>query len=221
MSVFEAKNISFSYPKTRKEGPISVLSSLSFSLAEGERIALLGPSGCGKTTLLKVLAGLLDADEGEFLENGVDVLPIQVRDRNVAYAFQEPFLYPKMSLYANLMMALSGYKLTRDEKDALVKQCIIDCGLTNFINLPMKYLSKGEQQKVALARALIREPSLFLADEPFSALDSETKKECFALMDKWAEKGKTSIIYCTHYELDIFHFDHAYRMENGKLTQIK
>ena len=219
MSDFIAEHIAFSY-RGKKEA-VPVLSDVSFELKEGEGLCLLGASGTGKTTLLKILAGFLNADKGSFKEDGNDVLPIVTKDRDVAYMFQDPFLYPHMSVYENLIMGLSGFHLSREERDARVKEMLIKCGLEDILNLSPKHLSLGQKQMIALSRSLIREPSLFLADEPFSALDPLSKTKCMSLLFEFARKGKSSIIYATHHEEDTLFFPRAARLENGKLHFIK
>lgn len=219
MSDFLAEHIAFSYRDKKSCTP--VLTDVSFSLNEGESLCLFGASGSGKTTLLKVLAGFLNAEKGAFFEDGNDVLPIVTKDRDVAYMFQDPFLYPHMSVYENLMMGLSGFHLSREEKDIRVKEMLIKCNLQDYLNLSPKHLSLGQKQKIALSRSLIKEPSLFLADEPFSALDSLSKKECMSLLFEFASVGKSSIIYATHHEEDILFFSKAARLVDGKLLFVK
>lgn len=219
MSNFEAKDIAFSYRDKKKT--TSVLQGISFALKEGEAVALLGASGSGKSTLLKILAGLLDADSGVFLENGSDVLPIQARDRDLAFSFQEIVLYPSQTVYGNLYLALNDYPLSREEKDILIKKMLEECDLLDYVNVKPRYLSEGQKQMVALGRALIRKPSLYLADEPFSALDPTTKNKLIPLMFRFAEANKTALIYATHDGDDLRYFSRVLWLEDGKIQEKK
>ena len=98
---------------------------------------------------------------------------------------------------------------------------LIKCNLQDYLNLSPKHLSIGQKQKIALSRSLIKEPSLFLADEPFSALDPLSKKECMSLLFEFASVGKSCIIYATHHEEDILFFSKAARLVDGKLLFVK
>jgi len=219
MSNFEAKDIVFAYRDKKKITP--VLQGISFSLKEGETVALLGASGSGKSTLLKILAGLLDADGGLFLENGHDVLPTQTRDRDLAFSFQEIVLYPSQTVYGNLYLALNDYPLSREEKDLLIKKMLEECGLLDYINVKPRYLSEGQKQMVALGRALIRKPSLYLADEPFSALDPIAKNKLIQLMFRFSLANKTALIYATHDGNDLHQFSRVLWLGDGKIQEKK
>lgn len=192
----EVKNLSFTFVK-KGEKDFVALKNVNFKFKQGDVVALLGPSGAGKTTLLRCLAGFLN-HEGQVILNEEDISNIQTRDRDIAYIFQKPFLYPHLTIYANVCQALKYFGLTRDEVDHYAKDYIERYKMTKFINFKPRHLSVGEQQKVCLIRGLIREPSLLLLDEPFANIDASFKEEICNLIFKDIKDQGVPTIYVTH-----------------------
>ena len=190
------KDLSFTYIE-KGEKDFVALKNINFKIDEGDIVALLGPSGAGKTTLLRCLAGFLN-HEGQVILNDEDISNIQTSDREIAYIFQKPFLYPHLTIYANVCQALKYFNLTRDEVDHYAKTYIKNYKLLKYINFKPRHLSVGEQQKVCLIRGLIREPSLLLLDEPFANIDNAFKEEMCAQIFKDIEQQKVPTIYVTH-----------------------
>ncbi len=221
MSDYVLRGLDFSYKgKTRKEPVTKVFENLCFEFDQGDTIFLSGQSGEGKTTLLKILAGLLDPDEGSLKFRGEEILDIKASSRDVAFCFQEAFLYPFLTVYGNLYAALDGYGLKRMEKDKLIKEIIKGSPVAKLLNFKPKELSLGQKETVALYRALVRKPSLFLADEPFSGVDVRTKDALLKEMFRLVKNSDTTLIYVGHDVNESRHFDRHYRLEGGKLNLV-
>ena len=191
------KNISFAY-KNKDKSVSPVFDNLSFNVEAGEVIGLIGESGCGKTTLLRILSGALDPSQGNIVLGDEDVTNIMTRDRDVAYVFQRPVLYPHMSIYQNVCSALSYYGLTRDEVDYKAKGYLKKYKMVKYINYKPRHLSDGQKQMVCLMRAFIREPALLLLDEPFFNLDIKTKDELADSCFKEIKEHQVTTIFVTH-----------------------
>ena len=177
------------------EGSTSeVLSGLNFDVAKGELVCLLGPSGCGKTTLLKIIAGFIAPSSGRVLVNGQTVVKPGA-DRCVV--FQEDALFPWLTAAENIAFGLKS-RLTRKTLAFEVDRYLEMVGLVPFRNYLPSQLSGGMKQRVALARVLILKPKLLLMDEPFGALDAQTREEMQELLlELWRELGHT-ILFVTH-----------------------
>lgn len=152
----------------------TILSSIFLTLEKGETIAVQGPSGAGKSTLLKVIAGLVPAN-GNILINNKNMQGICPQSRNIGYLSQDLHLFPHLSVRANLGLALLFSSIPRPKRRDLIEQTLALCAIDHRAGRRPNQLSGGERQRAALARALVRRPTLLLLDEPFSALDSETK----------------------------------------------
>lgn len=177
------------------EGSASeVLSGLNFDVATEELVCLLGPSGCGKTTLLKIIAGFIAPSSGRVLVNGRRVAKPGA-DRCVV--FQEDALFPWLTAAENIAFGLKG-RLSRKALAVEVDRYLEMVGLVPFRNYLPSQLSGGMKQRVALARVLILKPKLLLMDEPFGALDAQTREEMQELLlELWRELGHT-ILFVTH-----------------------
>ena len=145
---------------SKKYGKI-LFNELNINLEKGEILAIIGPSGCGKTTLLRCICGLEELDSGKILLNGDDITKIPAEERGIGLLFQQPVLYPHLTVSGNLSVA----SFNNHDK------ALVEVGLPNFEDRDVDTLSGGEGQRVALARALLANPNVLLLDEPFSALD--------------------------------------------------
>jgi NitT/TauT family transport system ATP-binding protein len=171
------------------------LEGLSFDVQAGEFVCILGPSGCGKTTLLNIIAGLDQPDSGTIKVDGKPV-PGPGRDRVVI--FQEAALFPWLNVYDNVAFGPACAGVGRKEQTQQVMRYLRMVGLSGFRKAYTHELSGGMKQRVALARALALEPDILLMDEPFAALDAQTRDMLhLELQDIWAKTGKT-IIFVTH-----------------------
>lgn len=182
-TVLELQNISHSYHSNEGETPALV--DLSFSLKEGEFVSIVGPSGCGKSTLLSIITGLISPEKGSVLLNG----------KSIGYMLQKDHLLEWRSVYRNIMLGLEiQHKITPESK--IKARAFLDqYGLLDFADAKPSELSGGMRQRVALIRTLILEPDLLLLDEPFSALDYQTR---LAVGDDIGQiirkEGKTAIL---------------------------
>jgi NitT/TauT family transport system ATP-binding protein len=173
----------------------SALENLSFDVPAGEFVCLLGPSGCGKTTLLNIIAGLDKPDSGTVLMDGKEITG-PGRERVVI--FQEPALFPWLTVLDNVAFGLDCIGTPRKQRNQKVAEYLRLVGLNSFRKAYIHELSGGMKQRVALARALAIEPDILLMDEPFAALDAQTRDMLHAeLQEIWAKTGKT-VLFVTH-----------------------
>lgn len=175
-----------------------VFKELSFSLGKGECLSLLGPSGHGKSTLLKCIAGLEMADQGQIIVRGVDRSRQPTEKRKIVYLHQRALLFPHMNVEENISFGLKARKIDKDVLKEKVDRWLSLTGLTGHKNKYPHQLSGGQQQRVAMARALIIEPDLVLLDEPFHALDQMLKQELYKEMTTLFEELDITSVLVTH-----------------------
>jgi len=181
------------YPS--RDGCVKALEQTSFTVKEGEFIAVVGPSGCGKSTLLKILTGLLPASKGEALLRGT---PISGPRRDIGVVFQSPVLLPWRSILENVLLPVDVQRLGGDRYRKAALELLNLVGLQEFAHRYPWELSGGMQQRVAIARGLIHDPAMLLMDEPFGALDAMTREQMnLELQRIWLERKKT-ILFITH-----------------------
>jgi NitT/TauT family transport system ATP-binding protein len=178
-----------------RTGTVSALEEISFSVGEGEFVAVVGPSGCGKSTLLKILAGILPSTAGEARLRGTAIAGPR---KDIGVVFQAPVLFPWRSVLDNVLLPIDVQGLGREghRQDALDLLNLV--GLQGFEGRYPWELSGGMQQRVAITRALVHDPALLLMDEPFGALDAMTRElKNVELQRIWMEKKKT-VLFITH-----------------------
>jgi NitT/TauT family transport system ATP-binding protein len=186
---FQIKNI------LGKKEKLTVLDNFDLEVNEGEFLSLLGPSGCGKSTFLNILAGLDDYDQGEIL---VDEKPLEKRSFNRGIVFQSYALLPWRTVIRNLELGLEIRRVDRKERRKIAHRYLDLVGLAAFENQYPHQLSGGMRQRVAIARVLAYHPDLLLMDEPFAALDAQTRETLqIELLRIW-EVDKKTIIFVTH-----------------------
>ena len=173
MAKIELKNLSKTYNKK-----IEALHDINFTIEDGQFFVLLGPSGAGKTTTLRCIAGLEKIDNGSILFNDESVTEDQPASRDVCFVFQQYSLYPHYSVYENLAFPLRSpmRKLPEEEIKTKVESIANMLKISNKLNNKATHLSGGEMQRVAIGRALVREPNLYLMDEPLSSLDAKLRE---------------------------------------------
>lgn len=216
MNKLEVKNLYFNY-----DGVHDIIKNVSFSISEDDFLVILGASGDGKTTLLKLISGLLLQDKGDIYFNDENINELMGRDRNISYIFQENFLYTHMTIYQNLLMGFKKQKISDEEKDLKIKEILKLFKITKFINLKPNHLSLGERQKISLAKSLLSNDKIYLFDEPFSALDQQSKDTLLPLLKNAHENKKCPFIYVTHDQKDAYKIaSKVMILKNGKVLQI-
>jgi multiple sugar transport system ATP-binding protein len=202
-------------------GQLRAVDGVDIQTREGEYLVLLGPSGCGKTTLLRTIAGLEEATEGDVLIGGNVVNGLPPRARQVAMVFQSYALYPHKTVLQNIAFPLKAEKSPKEERERRVRWAAELLGIEPLLGRKPRQLSGGERQRVALARALVREPSVFLLDEPLSNLDAKLRASARDELKQFQERVGTTTIYVTHDQTEAMGLgDRIAVMYQGKLRQI-
>ncbi|MEN8435663.1 ABC transporter ATP-binding protein [Clostridium septicum] len=196
MEVIRFKNIKKSYEKGRV-----IIDDLSFTIESGEFVTLVGKSGCGKTTLLKLINGIIKADEGNVIVEGKEISQwdiIELR-RNIGYVIQQIGLFPHMSIGDNIAYVLNIKKTSKEEVDKRVRELINIVGISeDYLKKYPRELSGGQKQRIGVARALASNPDIILMDEPFGAIDEITRKSLQEEIKKIHKELKKTIIFVTH-----------------------
>lgn len=175
-----------------------VVRNVSLSVQPGELVSLLGPSGCGKTTLLRIIAGLLNPDEGSIWIRNNDVTLLPAYKRDIGMVFQNYALFPHMTVYGNIAFGLKRRKVSNQEIKERVTSALQMVNMLGFADRYAKSLSGGQQQRVALARALVLRPAILLLDEPLSALDAKLRVETRDEIRRLQQELGLSSIFVTH-----------------------
>ena len=211
----EIRNISKKY----EEG--EVLEKITFDVIDGEFLSILGSSGCGKTTLLKIVLGLLQPDEGSIFKCGKDITNYPPDKRNIGIVFQNYALFENMTVEQNIEYALRFHKETKYKVHEISEKIINTVGLQEFRDKMPANLSGGQQQRVAIARTLALNPDVILFDEPMSALDASTRVSMRKELKSLQKEFGTTMIYVTHDQEEAFSMsDRILIMENGRISQI-
>jgi putative ABC transport system ATP-binding protein len=209
------------------ETRVDALRKLDLEIRMGELTMLMGPSGCGKTTLVSVIAGLLDASEGELevLGERPAAMPanqqILFRRRNVGFVFQQFNLLPALTAAENAAVPL--FIAGRDQRGAVTESeaLLAELGIANRAHSLPRELSGGQQQRVAIARALIHDPRLVVCDEPTSALDAESGHGVMSLLTRIAVREDRAVIVVTHDSRVVEFADSIARMEDGRIVEVE
>ena len=205
----------------KRFGKVEAVSNVSLQIADGEFLVLLGPSGCGKSTILRVVAGLEDADSGEIVIGGRLVNFVDPVKRNVAMVFQNYALYPHMTVYKNIAFPLQIAKKPKSEIEAAVQRAAGILGLEELLQRLPGQLSGGQRQRVALARAIVREPDAFLMDEPLSNLDAQLRLQTRLELIQLHQRLGITTMYVTHDQVEAMTMGHRIAvMSDGVLQQI-
>ncbi|ANF83449.1 ABC transporter ATP-binding protein (plasmid) [Acinetobacter sp. NCu2D-2] len=175
--------------------PVEIIHDFNLSIREGEFLAIVGTSGCGKSTLLRLLSGLDSDYSGEILVEGI---PVQGVADDRAVVFQEPRLFPWLTVSQNIELGLMNASLSADEKQLKIQQAIELIHLNGFEHAYPHQLSGGMAQRVAIARSLVRQPKLFLLDEPFGALDALTRHSMQNELLRIHAEHQITTIFITH-----------------------
>jgi len=206
---------------TKNYGKVNVLDNFSLEVDPGEFMVLLGPSGCGKTTAVRCIAGLSDPSSGTIHIGDQLVNGLPPRDRDIAMVFQNYALYPHMSVYDNIAFPLKMRKESKGNIHEKVERISRLLEISQLIDRKPKELSGGQMQRVALGRALVREPKVFLMDEPLSNLDAKMRAYMRTEIKKLQRKVGITTIYITHDQIEAMSMaDRIAIMDHGLIQQV-
>lgn len=198
-----------------------VLKGVNLDIYEKEFVTLLGPSGCGKTTLLRILGGFLEADEGKVIFDGEEISQKPPYERELNTVFQKYALFPHLSVYENIAFGLKINKMSKDVIEQKVMKMLKLIGLEGFENKNTTLLSGGQQQRVAIARALVNEPKVLLLDEPLAALDLKLRKEMQYELKRIQQEVGITFIFVTHDQEEALTMsDKIVVMKSGEIQQV-
>lgn len=217
MSKISLRNINKKYPNAEH----CSVKDFNLDIEEGEFIVLVGPSGCGKSTTLRMIAGLEDITDGEFILDGEVVNNVSSKDRDIAMVFQSYALYPHMSVRENIGygLKLRNYPAATTKKQ--VDEISKDLFLTEYLERKPKELSGGQRQRVALGRAMVRTPKLYLMDEPLSNLDAKLRTTTRTEISRMHRNKGAITIYVTHDQVEAMTMaDRIVLMSMGEVQQI-
>ena len=206
--------------KSFEDGQV-VLKGVSLDIYENEFVTLLGPSGCGKTTLLRILGGFLQPSEGKVLFDGEDIVSVPPYKREINTVFQKYALFPHMDVYDNIAFGLTLKKEPKDVIEQKVMRMLRLVSLEDYAHRNVTELSGGQQQRIAIARALVNEPSVLLLDEPLGALDLKLRKEMQQELKYIQQEVGITFIFVTHdQEEALILADSIAVMSEGELLQL-
>jgi ABC-type sugar transport system ATPase subunit len=200
----------------------NAVDELSLTIRSGETLGIIGPSGCGKTTLLKLIAGLIKPDSGEILYDGVPIEDVPMTERGIGMVFQNYALYPHMPAYDNI----GFYDLIRKQPEKIPERIqnivqVMGVDIKHLLGRKPPTLSGGEQQRIAVARCLARDPKIFLFDEPLSNLDAQLRTETRAQLHRLLKHYEITSVYVTHDQTEAIALaDRIALMRDGKIEQI-
>jgi putative ABC transport system ATP-binding protein len=221
MIVVEIKNVSKIYNES--EVQVNAVNGVTLSFAEAEFAAIVGPSGSGKTTLLNLIGGLDNPTTGEIVINGTDLSKlksselIDFRMRNIGFVFQAYNLIPVLTAKENVEFIMNLQKWSRKDRDERTSELLGAVGLSDRANSRPTKMSGGQQQRIAVARALASRPKFVLADEPTANLDSKSASTLLEIMEKLNHEEKITFIFSTHDARVVKMAHRVITLEDGKV----
>ena len=199
----------------------TVVRNVNLEISDREFVVLVGPSGCGKSTTLRMIAGLEEVTSGEIHIDGNRVNDVPPKDRDIAMVFQNYALYPHMTVYENMAFGLKLRKYPRSEIEARVNETAGILGIGHLLARKPKALSGGERQRVAVGRAIVRKPKVFLFDEPLSNLDAKLRVQMRTEISKLHNSLEATIVYVTHDQVEAMTMgDRIAVMKDGEVQQV-
>ncbi len=205
----------------KRFGAVVAVQDFSLVSSDGEFIVLVGPSGCGKTSSLRMIAGLETVSEGQVLFDGQDVTDQLPHDRDVAMVFQNYALFPHLNVYSNIAFGMRLRKVPKSEIDARVRRAAQTLGIEDILQRRPRELSGGQRQRVALGRVIVREPRVFLMDEPLSNLDAALRMDMRAELIKLQDRLGVTTFYVTHDQVEALSMgDRVVVMLRGLVQQV-
>ncbi len=210
------EGVSKSYTKSA-----AAVQDIHLEIKDREFMVLVGPSGCGKTTLLRLIAGLEEPSLGKIFIGDREVTHLSPRDRDIAMVFQNYALYPHLTIFENMAFGLKLRKIPSVEIKKRVQEVSSMLGIEMLLNRKPRELSGGQRQRAAMGRAIVREPKLFLMDEPLSNLDAQFRVQMRAELRKLHERIGATTLYVTHDQTEAMTLGHRIAlMNNGVLQQV-
>jgi len=210
------KNVSKIFDKD-----VIAVDKANIDIADKEFVVLVGPSGCGKSTTLRMIAGLEEVTSGEIFIGDQLVNNVAPKDRDIAMVFQNYALYPHMTVYQNMAFGLKLRKYPKTEIEQRVSDAAEILGIEDLLNRKQKALSGGDRQRVAVGRAIVRKPKVFLFDEPLSNLDAKLRVQMRTEISKLHKRLQTTMIYVTHDQVEAITMgDRIVVMKDGIIHQI-
>ncbi len=225
MSVIKIANLTKTYNETQV--PVHAVNGISLTIEKGEFTAIVGPSGCGKTTLMNMIGGLEVPSSGSVEINGVEISKlksnelINFRLQNIGFIFQSYNLIPVLTSKENVSFIMQLQNKPKDEIEQRTIQLLQSVGLGDKINSKPNQMSGGEQQRVAVARALASKPKFVLADEPTANLDSKATTQLLDIMKKLNEEENITFIFATHDKRVVDKARRIITLEDGKVNSDK
>lgn len=216
MTEVRLQNVRKSY-----DGISDTIPELNLVCQSGEMLALLGPSGCGKSTTLKMIAGIEGISSGQLFFDGRDVSDLDTASRNIAMVFEDYALYPHLSIFENIAFPLRIRRIPETEIQSKVEHLLKLLGLSDIAHESVQTLSGGAQQRVSIGRALVRNPSLIMFDEPLSHLDADQKVQLRTEIKRLQQTSKLTSVLVTHDQNEaIAMADRIAVMNEGTLQQV-
>ena len=213
--IIDIKHLSKSF------GEKKVLEDINLYIRRGEFLTLLGPSGCGKTTLLRMIAGFLQPDEGSIMMDGKELAGIPPHERPLNTVFQRYALFPHLDVYDNIAFGLKLKKVPADEIDKRVRRVLKLVAMSDYEDRDVETLSGGQQQRIAIARAIVNQPKVLLLDEPLAALDLKMRKDMQIELKEMHKKLGITFIYVTHDQEEALTLsDTIVVLNEGRIQQI-
>jgi multiple sugar transport system ATP-binding protein len=205
----------------KRFGSVQAVIDVNLNIADEEFVVLVGPSGCGKTTTLRMVAGLEDISSGGIFIGGRDVSKLPPRDRDIAMVFQNYALYQHMTVYDNLAFGLRNRRVPEADIKREIAKAVEVLGIGPLLSRKPKQLSGGQQQRVALGRCIVRNPALFLFDEPLSNLDAKLRTQMRTELKELRQRVPTTSIYVTHDQVEAMTLgDRIVVMKDGLVQQV-
>jgi multiple sugar transport system ATP-binding protein len=205
----------------KKFGSTLAVDDVTLDFPDGQLTVLVGPSGCGKTTLLRMLAGLEEPTAGEVFIRDREVGHVPAWDRNVAMVFQSYALYPHMTVFKNMAFPLEAQRMRRQDIKKQVEETAAILGLEEMLDRHPRQLSGGQMQRVAIGRAIVRKPDVFLMDEPLSNLDAKLRVNMRAELKRLQRDLGVTTVYVTHDQAEAMTLaDQLVVMHNGRVLQV-
>ena len=213
MSSVEINSVKKSY------GSTDIIHGVSINIKDGEFVILVGPSGCGKSTLLRMIAGLETISSGEIVIDGKVVNDLEPKDRDIAMVFQNYALYPQMTVAQNMGFSLELAGVNKRDIEQAVAKAASTLGLEPLLGRYPRQLSGGQRQRVAMGRSIVRNPKVFLFDEPLSNLDAKLRVQMRAEIKALQKRLKTTTVYVTHDQIEAMTMADKIVVLNGGIVE--